>query len=106
MYVMQSLPSRQQSLAGGIFNTVIRLCQTVALGISTAVFSSTAVTPDGMADPMLKFTRAFQVSVGLAGAAILFLPFIRLGTQGNTSHAEISQDESSDTAVADGKEVP
>ncbi len=82
MYVMQSLPSSQQGLAGGIFNTIIRLCTTVALGIETAVFSSVAGTAEGMADPMLKFTRAFQVSVAFAAAGVLFVPFIRLGTQG------------------------
>jgi len=85
MYVMQSLPSHQQSLAGGIFNTMIRLCSTVSLGITTAVFSSVAASPAGAADPMLKFTRAWQVSLAMAGASLLFVPFIRLGTQGNSA---------------------
>ena len=84
MYVMQSLPSHQQSLAGGIFNTMIRLCSTVSLGITTAVFSSTAISPAGEADPMLKFTRAWQVSLAMAGVSVFFLPFIKLGTQGNS----------------------
>ncbi|KAI1142396.1 MFS general substrate transporter [Hypoxylon sp. FL0543] len=83
MYVMQSLPKHQQSLAGGIFNVVIRLSNAAVMGISTAVFSSVELTAEGMADPMLKFTRTFQVSVALAAASVLFAPFIRLGTQGN-----------------------
>ncbi|KAH8884833.1 hypothetical protein GQ53DRAFT_661204 [Thozetella sp. PMI_491] len=86
MYVMQSLPSHQQALAGGIFNTLFRLGSAIALGISTAVFSSVAATDAGRADPMLPYTRAFQVSIGLSCSALLFLPFIKLGTQGHTTH--------------------
>lgn len=81
---MQSLPSHQQSLAGGIFNVVIRLMQAIVMGISTAVFSSIELTPKGIEDPMLKYTRTFQVSVALAALSLFFSPFIRLGTQGNT----------------------
>lgn len=81
---MQSLPSHQQSLAGGIFNVVIRLMQAVVMGISTAVFSSIELTPKGIEDPMLKYTRTFQVSVALAALSLFFSPLIRLGTQGNT----------------------
>ncbi|KAL5343903.1 hypothetical protein BJX70DRAFT_2559 [Aspergillus crustosus] len=40
MYIMQSLPPHQQSLAAGIFNMFIRLGTTIGLGISTAVYSS------------------------------------------------------------------
>jgi hypothetical protein len=83
MYVMQSLPSHQQSLAGGIFNVVIRLGNSVVMGVTTAVYSSIKATPAGMADPMLSFTRAFQASMAFAAASLLFTPFIRLGTQGN-----------------------
>lgn len=83
MYVMQSLPKHQQSLAGGIFNMIIRLSNTVVMGISTAVFSSVELTPEGMADPMVKFTRTFQVSVAFAAVALILSVFIRLGTQGN-----------------------
>ncbi|KAI0132247.1 major facilitator superfamily domain-containing protein [Xylariales sp. AK1849] len=84
MYVMSSLPTHQQSLAGGIFNVVIRLSNTVVMGMTTAVFSSVELTSEGMADPMVKYTRTFQACVALAGLGLLFVPFIRLGTQGNT----------------------
>ncbi|KAH8681577.1 major facilitator superfamily domain-containing protein [Xylariales sp. PMI_506] len=83
MYVMSSLPPHQQSLAGGIFNVVIRLSTTVVMGVTTAVFSSVALTADGAEYPMLQYTRTFQTCLGFAGAGILFAPFIRLGTQGN-----------------------
>ena len=68
MYVMQAFPSHQQALAGGIFSTLFRLGSAVALGISTAVFSSVKGTRAGMADPMLPYTRAFQVSIALRAA--------------------------------------
>ncbi|KAI1377684.1 MFS general substrate transporter [Hypoxylon crocopeplum] len=96
MYVMQSLPKHQQSLAGGIFNVVIRLSNTAIMGISTAVFSSVELTADGMADPMLKFTRTFQVSVAFAAASVLFAPFLRLGTQGNHPKVEGQEKDQSD----------
>jgi len=87
MYVMQSLPSHQQSTAGGMFNTLVRLGSTIALGISTAVYTSVALTDASMADPMLKYQRAFLVSVGLAGASLVFLPFLKIGTQGHSAPA-------------------
>ncbi|KAI0457522.1 MFS general substrate transporter [Xylaria acuta] len=90
MYVLQSLPSHQQSLAGGIFNVFIRLSNTAVLGISTAVFSSIKSTP---ADPMLKYTRTFQTTVALAAAGVLVSPFIKLGTQGNAPKVEVREEE-------------
>jgi nitrate/nitrite transporter NarK len=84
MYVMQSLPSRQQALAGGIFNTLFRLGAAMALGISTAVYTSFSDTPEAVVSPMLPYARAFQVSIGLSAVSFLFLPFVRLGTQGHT----------------------
>ncbi|KAI0022755.1 MFS general substrate transporter [Xylariomycetidae sp. FL0641] len=88
MYVMQSLPPHQQSLAGGIFNVVIRLSNTAVMGISTAVFSSIELSSAGIANPMLKYTRTFQVGVALSGASLLLAPFIKLKTQGNAPKAE------------------
>ncbi|KAI4869554.1 MFS general substrate transporter [Hypoxylon rubiginosum] len=105
MYVMQSLPKHQQSLAGGIFNMVIRLSNTAIMGISTAVFSSVEMTAEGMTDPMVKFTRTFQVSVALSAVGLLLSVFIRLGTQGNhpkeeTQEEEKNQSENSTVIVA------
>ena len=89
MYVMQSLPSHQQALAGGIFNTLFRLGSAIALGLSTAVYSSVATTEAAATNPLLPFTRAFQVSVGLSAAGLLFLPFVRLGTQGHAPESNL-----------------
>ncbi|KAI1179418.1 major facilitator superfamily domain-containing protein [Nemania sp. FL0916] len=93
MYVLQSLPSHQQSLAGGIFNVVIRLSNTAVLGISTAVFSSVELLPASIENPMLKYTRTFQTAVGLAAVGVALSPFIRLGTQGNAPKTETREEE-------------
>lgn len=98
MYVLQSLPSHQQSLAGGIFNVVIRLSNTVILGISTAVFSSVEAMPTDMTDPMLKYTRTFQATIAFAAAGLVASFFIRLGTQGNAPKLEAREEKD------DGKE--
>lgn len=72
------------------------------MGITTAVFSSVELTPQGMADPMLKYTRTFQCCVALAGASVLFSPFIRLGTQGNAPK-ETAETAKSDLVDGGGK---
>ncbi|KAI1133600.1 major facilitator superfamily domain-containing protein [Nemania abortiva] len=94
MYVLQSLPSHQQSLAGGIFNLVIRLSSTAVLGISTAVFSSVESTAAGLANPMLKYTRTFQTTVALAAAGVVLSPFIKLSTQGNAPKIDMREEKS------------
>ncbi|KAI8679690.1 MFS domain-containing protein [Fusarium keratoplasticum] len=93
MYVMQSLPIHQQSLAGGIFNMLIRLGSTVAIGISTAVYSSVGEAQADGGDPVVPYRMAFFVSVGLAGLSCLFLPFMRIGTQGNTPADKVAAEE-------------
>lgn len=60
MYVMQSLPAQQQGLASGVMNTLVRLSSTVAMGIATAVYASIEASPEGIEQPMLKFTRMFS----------------------------------------------
>ncbi|KAH6895531.1 major facilitator superfamily domain-containing protein [Thelonectria olida] len=84
MYVMHALPAHQQSLAGGIFNMLIRLSSTIALGISTAVYSSVKRAQGPNGDENTPFRMAYFVSVGLASMGCLFVPFLRMGTQGNS----------------------
>jgi hypothetical protein len=83
MYVMQCLPAHQQGLATGVQNTLNRLSATVGVGIATAIYSSVDTTAQGMTHPMLKYTRAFEVSVVMAAVSVMFVPWLRLGTQGN-----------------------
>lgn len=102
MYVMQSLPPKQQGLASGIMNTLVRLASTIAMGLATAVYSSVELSPQGQADQMLKFTRTFQVSVAMAGFSVLFVPFLRVGTQGH--HEEDADDVAQPVGGAEGSE--
>lgn len=86
-------------------NTLIRLSNTIALGISTAVFSSIEFSSQNEGQPMLKYTRAFQASVAMAAAGILFVPFLRLGTQGNVKHDDTSQLVQSEVSSRVGQEA-
>ncbi|KAL7813046.1 MFS general substrate transporter [Trichoderma gracile] len=88
MYVMQSLPSHQQSLAGGIFNMFIRLGTTIVFGLSTAVYSSVKNSLTAQDDAFTPYKSAFYVSLGFAALACLFVPFLRIGTQGNSPKEE------------------
>ena len=94
MYVMQALPSHQQSLAGGIFNMLIRLGSTIAIGISTAVYSSVQQKQSAGDDPITPYRMAIFVSVGLAAVSCMFVPFLRIGTQGNTPDEKTASEES------------
>lgn len=71
------------------------------MGIATAVYSSIDLSSKGQAEPMLKFTRTFQVSVAMAAVSVLFVPFIRVGTQG---HYEADTVAAPVEITADGKE--
>lgn len=105
MYVMQCLPAHQQGLATGVQNTLNRLSATVGVGIATAIYSSADATAQGMAHPMLKYTRTFEVSVAMAALSVLFVPWLRLGTQGNHDSTTTLATETKDTqAVADAGE--
>ncbi|KAI9788944.1 MAG: hypothetical protein M1835_002005 [Candelina submexicana] len=97
MYVMSSLPPHQQSIAGGIFNTVTRLCVTIGLGISTAVFnaiaqstttSSPAGASSGAEDALKPYTAVYWFAVASAGSSLLLVPWLRIGTQGATKSAD------------------
>ncbi|KUI68577.1 hypothetical protein VM1G_04181 [Cytospora mali] len=104
MYVMQSLPAQQQGLASGVMNTIIRLSSTVAMGIATAVFASIEISPQGLEQPMLKYTRTFQVSMAMAAASVLLAPFIKIGTQGN--YVEEHGDDAAQVATTEKGSQP
>lgn len=90
---MSSLPPHQQSLGGGVFNTVIKLCITLGLAISTSIYNGTA-SPDTNT-VMYPYTMAFWFSVASAGAGLVLVPFLTIGTQGN----EIQENEERDAGV-------
>jgi hypothetical protein len=85
MYVMSSMPPAQQSIAGGIFQTVTRLCMTIGFGITTALFNAVEKDPrmasywDEATQP---YTATFWFAVAGSVVSIGLVPFLTLTTQG------------------------
>ncbi len=94
MYVMSSLPSDKQSVAGGLFNTVSRLITTVGLAVQTSVFEAAGGASEG--PDALKY-RPYQATfwVSLAGAVLglALVPFLTIGTQGHRKKDDRHQQE-------------
>lgn len=88
MYVMSSLPSHQQSIAGGMFNTLTRLASAVGLAIQTAVYNGAGGSSEG---PDSLRHRPYQATVwvGLGAACIglALVPWLTLGRQGHRKKA-------------------
>lgn len=85
MYVMSSLPPAQQSIAGGIFQTVTRLCMTIGFGVTTALFNAVQKNPQ-MASYWDKETQPYTATFWFATAcsvvSVALVPFLTLTTQG------------------------
>ncbi|KAF4553444.1 Hypothetical protein D9617_7g031720 [Elsinoe fawcettii] len=87
MYVMTSLPDDQQSIAGGIFQTVTRLFTTIGFGVMTAVFDAVLEKPrlggyyKGFTEVM-PYAAAFWYAAAAAGVSLVFVVFLSIGTQG------------------------
>lgn len=88
MYVMSSMPAHQQSVAGGIFQTVAKLCMTLGFGIATAIFNSvqasdTAMAQTGFWDRETRpYAATFWFSTACSVFAFFLVPFLTIGTQG------------------------
>ena len=83
---MSALPSEQQSIAGGLLNTVSRLSAAIGLGIQTSIYTNAgggaaASSPQGITS-YRPYQSTFWVSVVGAFLALLFLPFLTIGRQG------------------------
>lgn len=82
MYVMSSLPPNQQSIAGGIFNTVSKLCNNLGLGIATSVSSSIAGEMTASTSAIRPYLAVYWFAAACAGLSVFMVPFLTLGTQG------------------------
>ncbi|KAH8703302.1 putative MFS multidrug transporter [Talaromyces proteolyticus] len=91
MYVMSSLPPSDQSLAGGIFNTVSKICGNISLGITTAVYNS--VRNEGSLTPIKPYLATYWFAAASAGLGVLLVPFLKLGTQGGGEKTASSDGE-------------
>lgn len=83
MYVMSSLPPSQQSIAGGIFNTINKLCHNLGLGIATSVSSSVANRMTASTPAIQPYLAVYWFCAASAGLSLVMIPFLKLGTQGN-----------------------
>jgi len=83
MYVMSSLPPGQQSLAGGIFNTVTKICSAVGLGISASIYNAESSGTAALQTTIRPYTMVFWFAVAVSGSSLLFVPFLTIGTQGH-----------------------
>ncbi|KAJ5545168.1 hypothetical protein N7461_007472 [Penicillium sp. DV-2018c] len=102
MYVMSTLPPSQQSIAGGIFNTVIKLCNNLGLGIATSVQSSVLHRVSASSPAIRPYLSAFWFAAAVAGVSMFMVPFLTIDKQGNTvreSDAEETTSEKKDVLV-------
>ena len=103
MYVMSSMPPSQQSIAGGLFQTVAKLAVTIGLGMSTAIFNALKEKPTLGSYWDLE-TQPYAATQWMAAAAsilsVLLVPFLTLGTQGG------KQKEDNAASTNDGNDAP
>ncbi|TVY73148.1 putative MFS-type transporter [Lachnellula suecica] len=85
MYVMSSLPPGQQSLAGGIFNTVTKLCSAVGLGISASIYNAESLGKAALQTTLRPYHMVFWFAVAVSGMSLVFVPFLTIGTQGHST---------------------
>lgn len=83
MYVMSALPSHQQSLAGGIFNTVIKLCTAIGLGISGSIYNAESTGTAALQTTIRPYTMVWWAATAMSGAGLVVVPWLSIGTQGH-----------------------
>lgn len=96
MYVMSSLPPHQQSLAGGIFNTVTKICSAIGLGISASIYNAESSGTDALQTTIKPYQSVFWFCTASAGLGLCFVPFLTIGTQGHESKASSVADLASE----------
>ncbi|KAF2121300.1 major facilitator superfamily domain-containing protein [Lophiotrema nucula] len=87
MYVLSAMPPNRQSIAGSLFQTLTRLCTAVGYGIATAIFNSVEQSPSSSGyyanNAVEPYAATFWFSAGAAFIGCLFIPWLRIGTQGH-----------------------
>jgi hypothetical protein len=87
MYVLSSMPTNKQSIAGSLFQTLTRLCTAIAYGIATAIFDAVQRDPatsgyygNNAVEP---FAAVFWFAAAVSIPGLLLVPFLKIGTQGH-----------------------
>lgn len=86
MFVMSAMPRDRQSIAGGIFQTGIRLASTIGFGVATALFDAVQKSPPRSGyyagNPAAPYAAVFWLSAGCAALSVALVFLLRVGTQG------------------------
>jgi hypothetical protein len=109
MYVMSSLPPNQQSLAGGIFNTITKICSAIGLGISASIYNAESTGKAALQTTIKPYQSLFWFCVAVSGASLCFVPFLTIGTQGQESKAssvaDFANEQGKGKGIEDGKKL-
>jgi len=90
MYVMSSLPPGQQSLGGGIFNTVTKVWTAVGLGISASIYNAESTSQAALQTDIKPYRAIYWFCVASAVAGCLVVPFLTIGTQGHSTGTSVA----------------
>ena len=100
------MPANKQSIAGSLLQTLTRLCTAVAYGVATAIFDAVENNPsksgyyaNNVIEP---FAAVFWFAVGVAFIGVLFVPFLRITTQGHKGDKGRMKQESIDSPTGSG----
>ncbi len=104
MYVMSSLPPNQQSLAGGIFNTITKICSAIGLGISASIYNAESTGKSALQTTIKPYQSLFWFCVAASGVSLVFVPFLTIGTQGQESKASSVADLADEKEQGKGNE--
>lgn len=81
------MPANKQSIAGSLLQTLTRLCTAVGYGIATAIFDAIERNPPTSGyyanNAFAPFAGVFWFAFGVCFVAVLFVPFLRITTQGH-----------------------
>lgn len=110
MYVMTALPSSHQSTGGGIFQMVSKLASAIFMGVTTAIYNAVLQNPPTTGylanQNMAPYSAVFYFCSGICFFSLIFIPFLRVGTQGGLSKSDGDTEKHADNADAvDAKDV-
>lgn len=106
MYVLSSMPTNKQSIAGSLLQTLTRLCTAVGYGIATAVFDAVQRSPPTSGyyanNAVAPFAAVFWFAMGISFIAVLLVPFLRITTQGHKGDTGRLKQDNVDAPIDSG----
>jgi len=104
---MSSLPPGQQSLGGGIFNTVTKVWTAVGLGISASIYNAESTSASALQTEIKPYRAIYWFCVASAAAGCLVVPFLTIGTQGHSTGTSVaSLNEHNETQKYEENDTP